>query len=97
MKKTIGLDEFTEGFKVFGLGNYFSRNGLVALFEYLKKLEDEIGEESEYSPVDICCDYEEYASLTEAANEYGIGAEALREKTDVVEFEGGCIILAFLR
>jgi hypothetical protein len=97
MRKTIGLNEFAEGFKVFGLGNYFSNNGLVALFEYLKKLEDETGEEFEYSPVDLCCDYAEYSSLTQAADEYGISTEALRDKTNVIEFEGGVIILAFLR
>ena len=97
MEKTIGFYEFVEGFKVFQLEDYFSRKGLVALFEFFEKLEAKTGDEFDYSPVDICCDYAEYANIEDAANDYGISAEELRGKTEVIEFEGGVIILAFLR
>ena len=100
MKIKVDFNMFAECFKVRGLGN-FSYNGLKALFEYFEKLEAETGEEIELYPIGFCCDWTEYANITEAASEYGIRgarglvAGVLRNKTEVIEFDGGVIVKNF--
>ena len=51
----------------------FSRLGAFALVEYLEELEDSTGEEMEFDPVAIRCDFAEYDSLTEWAEDYFSG------------------------
>lgn len=48
----------------------FSRAGAYALIEYLEELEEDCGEEIEFDHVAIRCDYSEYASLRDFADEY---------------------------
>tara|TARA_R100001443_G_scaffold78465_1_gene85812 strand:- start:469 stop:792 length:324 start_codon:yes stop_codon:yes gene_type:complete len=43
--------------------NQFSYEGLRALYEYLTDLEDDIGQEFEFDPIALCCEYTEYESL----------------------------------
>jgi hypothetical protein len=43
--------------------NQFSYEGLRALYEYLVNLEDDIGEEFEFDPIALCCEYTEYESF----------------------------------
>ena len=43
--------------------NQFSYEGLRALYEYLVNLEDDIGEEFEFDPIALCCEYTEYENL----------------------------------
>lgn len=94
MKSTVNLETFLEGFKVIRPDN-FSRKGLVALFEYFEELEEGIGEELEFDPIAFCCGYTEYATLAEAANEYGITPSELVERTLVITFGGGVIVENF--
>ena len=47
----------------------WSYHGAYALCEYLEQLEDDIGEDIEFCPVAIRCDYSEYGSLDEAITE----------------------------
>lgn len=94
MKSTISLHDFREGFKRLGREN-FSYEGLAILFDYFEQLEEDIGEEFEYDPISICCEFAEYASIAEAANEYGITPSELIERTTVIEFEGGVIVENF--
>ena len=47
----------------------WSRAAAFALVEYLEELEEDIGEEIEFCPVDIRCDYSEYADLQEWGGE----------------------------
>jgi hypothetical protein len=49
----------------------FSRAGLCALFAYLEELERDLGEEIEFDPIGLCCDWTEYANATEACAAYG--------------------------
>jgi hypothetical protein len=51
----------------------FSRLGAYALVEYLEELEDSTGEEMEFDSVAIRCDFAEYASLTDWAEDYFAG------------------------
>jgi hypothetical protein len=47
----------------------WSYAGAVALVEYLEELEEDIGEEIEFCPVAIRCDYSEYSDLQEWGGE----------------------------
>lgn len=48
----------------------WSRAGAFALVEYLEQLEEETGEEMEFDRVAIRCDFSEYGSLHEWAEDY---------------------------
>jgi len=50
--------------------NSFSRVGLDSLFEYFEEYEDSTGEEIEFDPIGICCEYNEYENIEEFHGEY---------------------------
>ena len=105
MKRTVTECEFAEEM----VKHSFSYAGARALFEYLSELEKDIGEEIEFDPVALRCDWWEYSSALEAAEDYGFkpgqeGDEEDQEKetrewfrnnTTVIEFDGGVIIGTF--
>jgi hypothetical protein len=51
----------------------FSRLGAYALVQYLEQLEEDCGEEIEFDHVAIRCDYSEYDSLTDWAEDFFAG------------------------
>jgi hypothetical protein len=51
----------------------FTRLGAFALVEYLEQMEEDCGEEMEFDSVAIRCDYSEYESLQEWAEDYFSG------------------------
>lgn len=59
--------------------NQFSRNALLALFYTLEELEEDVGEETEFDPIGLCCDWTEYADPIEAAEAYGWEAPEIPE------------------
>ena len=87
----------------------WSWKGARALAEELEALEESTGEEMELDVVAIRCDYTEYPSGLEAATAYGYEQEEgedreedeekavdwLRERTSVIEFDGGVIVQQF--
>jgi hypothetical protein len=77
--------------------NNFSYDGLTALYEYLTNLEDDIGEQIEFDPIAICCDYTEYKNLDEIKKEYDDikTIEDLEDNTSVIQFDEGLIIQAY--
>lgn len=81
----------------------WSCKGAHALIEHLEQLEEDCGVDIEFDRVAIRCDWREYASIFDAAEDFGWeweGAEDagdaawdwLRERTQVVEFDGGVIV-----
>ncbi len=50
--------------------NKFSYNGLTALYNYLEELSNDIGENIEFDPIALCCEYSEYETALEKAEEY---------------------------
>ena len=70
MKQSINEYDFLKAFKECRPNN-FSRAGLFALYDYLKQLEDDIGEEIELDVIALCCEYAEYDSLAEFREDYG--------------------------
>ena len=78
MKETVTQSRFLEAFKQ-TRPNQFSRAALVALFAHLEELERDLGEETEFDVVSLCCDWTEYKDAFEAAQAYGWEAPEIPE------------------
>ena len=88
---------------------YWSWSGAQALVEYLEGLEDSTNKKIEFDRVAIRCEYSEYESALEAAQDYDFippedgdedeieaaALEYLQDQTTVIKFEGGVIIQLF--
>jgi len=71
MKNSINFEtQFISGFQQAHCDN-FSLEGYYALFKYFTNYEENIGEEIEFDPVAICCDWTEYDSLEDVQIDYG--------------------------
>ena len=70
--------------------NNFSYKGLKSLYNYLVDLEEDTGDNIEFDPVAICCEYSEYENLEEIKNNYNDieTIEDLRDHTQVIEISG---------
>ena len=105
MKQTVSEFQFVDSFRACGRESQFSVAARRALFDHFEIIEQYQDEEIELDPVGICCDFAEYPSALEAAKVYGLelrgdddesrALDWLREKTQVVEFEGGIVIQQF--
>ena len=100
MINTINKYEFSDAFHKMGRGDQFSYEGLIALFDYLEMLEDDIGEPIELDVIALCCEYSEYENLKEFQNDYGDEYESLDDiENDTtlikIEDEEGFIIRQF--
>lgn len=85
----------------------FSWEALEAIYEYITELEGACGEETEFDPIAICCEWTEYDNALEAANNYGSEidqdatddeqeAEALKwlqDNTVVLELDNGGVVI----
>tara|TARA_R100000963_G_C4620293_1_gene87976 strand:- start:137 stop:433 length:297 start_codon:yes stop_codon:yes gene_type:complete len=95
MKSTLTKSDFINGFH----GSYkenFSYEAREALFEYFEELESDTGEELEFDPVSICCEWAEYDTLKDALSEYGDDIktlEDLQDSTQVIEMQNGNILI----
>lgn len=78
MKETVTESRFLQAFKTLRPDN-FSRPALVALFDYLDQLEQDLGEEQELDVIAICCEWTEYRDAITAAEAYGWEAPEIPE------------------
>ena len=82
--KTVGKSEFVDEF-IKMRPHSFSYDGLVALYNYLEDLSEDIGENIELDIIALCGEYEEEAPeyfLTQ----YGVNSvEELKDITTVIE------------
>ena len=85
MKQTVYLEDFRKAFQS-TRPNQFSNDALIALYDYFKNLEDDIGEELDLDVIAICCDYCEYKDFQELKSNYlNIKTlEDLRERTEII-------------
>jgi len=74
MKQTINFYEFAAQFQSIR-PNSFSREGLIALWEYLEQFEEDTGHEIELDVIALCCDFTEYDSLADYQQDYSDNAE----------------------
>ena len=71
MKDTINKNQFINWFRSSDTyKDNFSYEGLSALFDYLEEMEESTGEELEFDPVALCCEYSEYDTFEEFQEEY---------------------------
>jgi hypothetical protein len=65
----------------------FSYEGAKALFEYFEQYEQDTGEEMEFDPIAIRCDFDEYESLEDIKKSYQNieTLEDLQNNTTVIE------------
>lgn len=87
----------------------WSYAGARALVEHIEQVEEDTGEEIEFDRVALRCDFSEYESAREAAEECGFepdedadsedaeesALEWLNDRTTVITFDGGVIIQQF--
>jgi len=66
---TLHEAQFVDEFQKIRKEN-FSYDGLKTLFQYLDDLSEDTGENIEFDPHDLCCQFSEY-SLEEFNNDYG--------------------------
>ena len=71
MKETITKYQFIDWFRSSdNYRNNFSYDGLGALFDYIEELENDMGEDIEFDPIALCCEYSEYESFEELKDDY---------------------------
>ena len=87
----------------------WSYAGARALVEHIEQIEEDTGGEIEFDRVVLRCEFAEYESAREAAEEYGwepdedadsedaeeAAAEWLADRTTVITFDGGVIVRQF--
>ena len=71
MIRTIDNIEFVDAFLKMGRTDNFSFKGLVALYEYLEMLGEDLGQPIELDVIALCCEYAEYDNLEEFEADYG--------------------------
>jgi hypothetical protein len=71
MKQTINLSQFRDAFHSMDRGNQFSYEGLEILFDWIERMDDDTGQETELDVVGLCCEFEELNYL-DIANQYEI-------------------------
>ena len=111
MKQSIGFNQFTDAFHSHDRYDSFGYDALKALFEYLEEYEDGAGEEMELDVISLCCDFAQYDSAREAAEEMITGfereegesdedfeeraLEELLENTTVITYDDGVVVQSF--
>ena len=89
MKETINFYQFATQFQAIR-PNSFSREGLIALWEYLEQSEEDMGEEMEFDVIALCCDFIEYDSLADYKQDYSDDVEdyivATTENNGIIVF-----------
>lgn len=68
MKQTIGFCGFCDAFRNMGRNENFSYEGKRILFDYLERLEEDTGDETELDVIALCCEYSEDDAEDIAAN-----------------------------
>lgn len=73
----------------------FSYQGKKAIFEYLEEYEESTGEQIEFDPIAICCEWTEYEDFTALQAEYSSieTMDDLKDNTIVLEIENSDAIV----
>lgn len=68
----------------------FSYDAKKAIFDYLENYEEETGEQLEFDPIAICCEWTEYEDFAALQAEYSTieTMDKLKDNTIVLEIEG---------
>mgnify|MGYP003147639691 CR=1 FL=1 len=71
MIRTVNKYDFIDAFRKMGRTDNFSFKGLVALYEELEMVENDIGKPIELDVIALCCEFTEYDNLEEFEADYG--------------------------
>jgi len=100
MKTSVNFSSFCDAFGPFDRDDNFSFRGKRALFDYLEALEEDMGEELELDVIALCCEYTEYGSVLDAAQDFDAdisndaeARELLEDRTSVIDVVGGGVII----
>ena len=92
MKQSVTRFDFVDWFR--GSDNYknnFSYDGLNCLFDYFEELEEDMGQEIDFDPIAICCEFSEYENLNEIKESYSSveinNIDDLKYHTNVIEID----------
>jgi hypothetical protein len=92
MKTTINRYEFASWFAE-NRPNNFTPIGRMELFDMLTSYEEDTGEEIEFDPIAICCDFTEYENMEEFWKNYDKeeypGVSSIMDATIFWAFENG--------
>lgn len=69
MKITLNFYQFMENWPE-SRKEQFSYEALKAIFEEIERVEEDTAIETEFDPIAICCEWSEYESALDAANDY---------------------------
>ena len=84
----------------------WTRSAAFALVEYLEQMEEDCGTSIEFDPVALRCEFSEYKSLQDFANEYWatdsqrltrdeVIKEYIEHRSTLIEFDGGILVQGF--
>jgi hypothetical protein len=89
MYKKLDFCDFIQEFRNSRFRDYFSNQGLLVLFNYLEKLEEELKENFVFDIVTICDQFREFPDVETVLEEFYLGTEQdLRERYKIIEFPG---------
>tara|TARA_R100000773_G_scaffold39088_1_gene34436 strand:- start:282 stop:581 length:300 start_codon:yes stop_codon:yes gene_type:complete len=96
MIRTINEYDFIDAFRKMGREENFSRNGLIALYEELEMVENDIGQPIELDVIALCCEYAEYDNLEEFQADYSEDYETIEDiqnETTVIMIDADSFII----
>ena len=84
----------------------WTRSGAFALIEYLEQLEEDCGMSIEFDPIALRCEYSEYKSLQDFAEQFWLTSsqrltrdevikDYIEHRSTLIEFDGGIIVQDF--
>tara|TARA_R100001129_G_scaffold156664_1_gene119943 strand:+ start:185 stop:484 length:300 start_codon:yes stop_codon:yes gene_type:complete len=96
MKTTVNFYEFRRWFEE-NRPKTFSYLGLRGLFDYLEEYEESTGEQIEFDPIALCCEYTEYEDLEDFhcyydPEEYP-DKETIHDYTQLIELDDESFII----
>lgn len=87
MHESVTESGFIDAFRRMDRMDGWSYPGLRALYEYLEQYEEDTGTQIELDVVSLCCDFSEYSTALEAAEEFGFKAPGKDEGEEEDEYE----------
>lgn len=66
---TLSMSNFVDRIRKIRPEN-FTYDGLEALYAYLENLSEDTGQDIEFDPIGLCCEYAEYKNLAELQQNY---------------------------
>ena len=91
---TLNFSQFVDNWPESRKGQ-FSYEALRAIFDYYEQYTEDTGEEIEFDPIAICCEWSEYESLAEVQGSYSNIKDLadLADHTTVLQLEKGSLVI----